>query len=148
MKRRTFPRLLAAAAAVLILLGIGAYAASPFFSYQESVATLSKVGSQGDEVRKIQTRLKELGYDPGSVDGIFGEKTRKAVVAFHHVMNGGNGIVQQRKAAAHIFNVSDIFGRCFVRDRSAVETEQDGRVVMLRAAGEQRADQRQRQNQR
>lgn len=59
MKRRTFPRLLAAAAAVLILLGIGAYAASPFFSYQESVATLSKVGSQGDEVRKIQTRLKE-----------------------------------------------------------------------------------------
>ena len=77
MKRRTFPRLLAAAAAVLILLGIGAYAASPFFSYQESVATLSKVGSQGDEVRKIQTRLKELGYDPGSVDGIFGEKTRK-----------------------------------------------------------------------
>ena len=90
MKRRTFPRLLAAAAAVLILL-----AASPFFSYQESVATLSKVGSQGDEVRKIQTRLKELGYDPGSVDGIFGEKTRKAVVAFQR----DNGLSQDGIAA-------------------------------------------------
>ena len=62
--------------------------------------------------------------------------------------NGGDGIVQQREAAAHIFDVGDIFRRRFVRDRSAVETEQDSRVVMLRTAGEQGADQRQRQDQR
>ena len=74
--------------------------------------------------------------------------TVKAAVTLYHVINGGDGIVQQREAAAHIFNVSNIFRRCFVWDRSAVETEQDGRVVMLRTAGEQRADQRQRQDQR
>ena len=74
--------------------------------------------------------------------------TVKAVAVLRHVIDGINGAVQQCEAAAHIFNVGDIFGRCFVWNRSAVKTEQDGRVVMLRAAGEQRADQRQRQDQR
>ena len=41
------------------------------------VQTLSKVGSQGDEVRQIQKKLKELGYDPGKADGIYGEQTKK-----------------------------------------------------------------------
>lgn len=48
----------------------------------ETVYTLSKLGSRGDEVRKIQTKLKSLGYYKGSVDGIFGTATRKAVIAF------------------------------------------------------------------
>ena len=74
--------------------------------------------------------------------------TVKAVAALRHVIDGINGAVQQCEAAAHIFNVSNIFRRRFVRDRSAVETQQDGGIVMLRAAGEQRADQRQRQDQR
>ena len=74
--------------------------------------------------------------------------TVKAVAILRHVIDGINGAVQQREAAAHIFNVGDIFGRCFVWDRSAVEAEQNSGIVMLRTAGEQRADQRQRQNQR
>ena len=49
--------------------------------------------------------------------------TVKAVAILRHVIDSGDGIVQQREAAAHIFNVGDIFGRCFVWDRSAVETE-------------------------
>ena len=49
---------------------------------QEAVQTLSKVGSRGDEVRQIQKKLKELGYDPGQVDGIYGDNTKKAVIAF------------------------------------------------------------------
>ena len=52
------------------------------FFPQESTAVLSKVGSQGDEVRQIQTKLNALGYNAGKVDGIFGENTRKAVIAF------------------------------------------------------------------
>ena len=48
----------------------------------ESVEALSKLGSRGDEVRKIQKKLKELGYYNGSVDGIFGSATKKAVIAF------------------------------------------------------------------
>jgi len=33
-------------------------------------------------VRKIQQSLKQLGYDPGPVDGIYGKKTRAAIEAF------------------------------------------------------------------
>lgn len=47
-----------------------------------SVETLSKMGSRGSEVREIQTKLKNWGYYKGSVDGIFGSKTRAAVLWF------------------------------------------------------------------
>ncbi|MEA1895910.1 MAG: peptidoglycan-binding domain-containing protein [Euryarchaeota archaeon] len=39
-----------------------------------------RIGSKGDLVRKIQSTLEESGLDPGRIDGIFGDKTRKAVV--------------------------------------------------------------------
>ena len=48
----------------------------------ESVQTLSKIGSRGNEVRQIQKKLKELGYYKGSVDGIYGTGTQKAVKSF------------------------------------------------------------------
>ena len=41
-----------------------------------------RIGSKGDLVRKLQSTLKESGFDPGTIDGIFGKKTRKAVVMF------------------------------------------------------------------
>ncbi len=43
---------------------------------------LSRQGSRGDEVRQIQTKLKNWGYYDGAVDGIFGSKTTAAVKAF------------------------------------------------------------------
>lgn len=48
----------------------------------DSVDVLSKLGSRGDEVRRIQQKLKSLGYYNGSVDGIYGAGTQKAVKAF------------------------------------------------------------------
>ncbi|MDF1494751.1 spore cortex-lytic enzyme [Caproiciproducens sp. CPB-2] len=47
-----------------------------------SVLTLSKVGSQGAEVKSIQTKLRDQGYYKGKVDGIFGSQTKSAVVSF------------------------------------------------------------------
>ncbi len=47
-----------------------------------SVETLSKLGSRGDEVRRIQKKLKELGFYNGNVDGVYGSATKKAVIAF------------------------------------------------------------------
>lgn len=41
-----------------------------------------KSGSKGDLVETLQRRLKVLGFDPGSIDGCFGPKTHKAVMAF------------------------------------------------------------------
>lgn len=48
----------------------------------QSQEVLSRLGSRGDEVRRIQTKLKSLGYFSGTVDGIYGVKTQSAVKNF------------------------------------------------------------------
>ena len=55
-----------------------------FFIFQKSseVQALSKYGSQGEEVKQIQTKLKRWGYYNGNVDGIFGSTTLSAVKSF------------------------------------------------------------------
>lgn len=50
-----------------------------------SVDVLSKIGSQGSEVRSIQTKLRDQGYYKGKVDGVFGAGTRSAVIRFQKV---------------------------------------------------------------
>ena len=47
-----------------------------------SVHAISKYGSSGDEVIKIQQKLSELGYYSGNIDGKFGNDTKKAVMQF------------------------------------------------------------------
>jgi hypothetical protein len=42
-------------------------------------------GNSGPEVRALETRLRELAYDPGKVDGTFDQHTRFAVIAFQKV---------------------------------------------------------------
>lgn len=44
--------------------------------------TLSKYGSTGDEVYKIQKRLSSWGYYSGAIDGIYGWRTVEAVKSF------------------------------------------------------------------
>ena len=52
------------------------------YTYGESAQTLSQLGSRGQEVRQIQSKLRELGLYSGSVDGIYGTATQKAVRQF------------------------------------------------------------------
>lgn len=44
-------------------------------------------GAVGEEVKKIQHWLNEHGYKAGKEDGIFGEKTRAAVIQFQSAKN-------------------------------------------------------------
>lgn len=58
------------------------------FAWRLSTApTLSKMGSYGNEVRQIQTRLKSWGYNITKIDGIYGTNTRNAVRQFQ-INNG------------------------------------------------------------
>jgi hypothetical protein len=41
-----------------------------------------KFGSTGSAVIKLQERLRDMGFNPGAVDGVFGENTKAAVKAF------------------------------------------------------------------
>lgn len=48
-----------------------------------------KVGSKGQEVKKMQTRLKELGFYNSGIDGDYGNKSKEAVKKFQ-AKNGLN----------------------------------------------------------
>ena len=41
-----------------------------------------KMGDSGDAVKTLQTKLNELGYNCGEADGVFGQNTLNAVIAF------------------------------------------------------------------
>ncbi len=72
MKKRIF--------AVLFIVSALVFAAA-------STAAISKNGSSGEEVRKIQTKLKNWGYYSGSVDGMYGWQTESAVKSFQKKNN-------------------------------------------------------------
>ena len=48
----------------------------------EPTVFLMKLGVKGDEVRRLQERLKELDYYQGEVDGQYGPGTQEAVIRF------------------------------------------------------------------
>ncbi len=64
-------------------------------------AAVVKVGSTGATVKTIQTKLKRWGYYTGSIDGIYGAKTKAAVQYFQR-KNGlsADGIVGSATAKA------------------------------------------------
>ena len=41
-----------------------------------------RTGSRGEEVKEVQTRLYQLGYYTGEIDGQFGNATKAAVIDF------------------------------------------------------------------
>ena len=84
MKRR-----LAGALALLFALNIAIITLA-----QSAQAATYRMGSSGEQVRTIQTKLKNWGYYSGAVDGIYGAQTAKAVEYFQR-KNGltADGIV-------------------------------------------------------
>jgi peptidoglycan hydrolase-like protein with peptidoglycan-binding domain len=46
------------------------------------------VGFSGDEVRQLQQRLKDMGFEPGPIDGQFGAATQQAVWAYKKLVRG------------------------------------------------------------
>lgn len=79
-KKRLRRRILSFLLAVVLLGGIGTVAAIQ--TADSSISTLSKLGSRGEEVRRIQQKLKSWGYYTGSIDGIYGTQTQSAVRKF------------------------------------------------------------------
>lgn len=61
---------------------------------QAAQAATYQRGSTGSTVRQIQTKLKSWGYYSGSVDGVYGSATEKAVRAFQQK----NGLTVDGKA--------------------------------------------------
>lgn len=85
----------------VILLVLAVALAIPLATRSTANAEVIKQGSSGATVRTIQTKLKNWGYYTGSVDGIFGSKTKSAVMYFQR-RNGlvADGIVGTKTAKA------------------------------------------------
>lgn len=81
---------------ITVLLIIFLIISTPVYNY-----ALSKYGSTGAEVRKIQEKLKSWGYYTGGVDGIYGSKTFEAVKRFQRKNNlAVDGIAGPKTLAA------------------------------------------------
>ena len=70
-------RRLAGALALLFILNIAVIVLA-----QQAQAATYRQGSTGEQVRVIQSKLKNWGYYDGSVDGVFGSQTTQAVKYF------------------------------------------------------------------
>ena len=68
--------------ATLNALGSGTVAPDTTTAPAANESSLLKKGDKGDAVKALQQKLINLGYLTGSADGVFGEDTRKAVMAF------------------------------------------------------------------
>ena len=70
------------------------YDATPVNVTPVTTQPMLRTGSRGDTVRKLQEMLNAKGYTCGNVDGIFGSKTKAAVLAFQKANGlGADGIV-------------------------------------------------------
>lgn len=68
-----------------------------------------KQGQRGDDVKKLQLRLIELGYlEEGSADGAFGNQTRRAVIAFQEANGLGADGVAGDATQTHLYENPDV----------------------------------------
>lgn len=111
-----------------------------FFRNNELLA-LSKYGSRGDEVIKIQTKLKRWGYYSGNIDGIYGTQTLNAVKYFQRK----NGLTVDGIAGKNTLEAMGIFNSSGNSSSSNSTTTSDlnllARVVYGEARGEPYAGQ-------
>ena len=70
------------------------FSAVPTVTPTPTPYTTLQVGDRGEDVKKLQRRLAELGYLNDKIDGIFGQNTKKAVERFQYY----NNLTQDGKA--------------------------------------------------
>ncbi|MGN1421630.1 MAG: spore cortex-lytic enzyme [Eubacterium sp.] len=69
-------------ASIALGAGLIGFISYEVYSNQDSSYAVSRLGSTGSEVKSIQQKLASLGYYNGSIDGVYGNATKNAVVAF------------------------------------------------------------------
>lgn len=100
-------------------------------------AAVLKQGSRGDSVKTVQQKLIRWGYLKGSADGIFGAKTKAAVIAFQK-KNGltADGIIGTRTAQALGISLLGTTSSSSSSSASSTDLNLLARVVYGEARGE------------
>ena len=87
--------------ALVFTLGFGFTSVATHQKSEVYASTVLKQGSSGTLVKTMQQKLKNWGYYSGSVDGVFGPKTKQAVIYFQKKNNlTADGIVGAKTLAA------------------------------------------------
>ncbi len=63
-------------------VGLEATAIMPPATPAKRLLKLEDPMMRGEDVRALQTALKLRGFDPGTIDGVFGKNTTAAVISF------------------------------------------------------------------
>lgn len=86
---------------------------------------------RGDDVSELQVRLNSLGFDAGSIDGIFGPDTRRAVTDFQHNRGEAEDGIAGPTTVAQLRLVARVVpetGRDAVRERQWLRSLPDSLV--------------------
>lgn len=93
----------------------------------QEIYALSKYGSRGDEVKQIQTKLKNWGYYNGSVDGIYGSGTLAAVKSFQRK----NGLTVDGIAGTKTLQAMGIFNSSSSSSSSSSNTSNSSNLNLI-----------------
>ncbi len=99
---------------------------------QSAEASLYKRGSSGATVTQIQTRLKSWGYYSGSVDGIYGSATERAVKYFQRT----NGLASDGQAGDKTLAALGIYEQSGSSPASSGDVYLLARLISAEARGE------------
>lgn len=105
IKASTLRYLLGIALVLFFNLFVLSLVSTYYIEKDEPIHVLSKVGSQGEEVRAIQQKLADLGYGI-NVDGIYGSATKQAVIAFQKA----NGLTADGVAGSQTLSALGVTG--------------------------------------
>ena len=108
---------------------------------QPALPALSRRGSRGEEVKQIQTVLKDRELYEGNIDGIYGSQTEKAVIQFQKQMGlTPDGIVGPKTLSA--MGLGDVpSGVTGIGGYSANEVALLARIISAESRGEPYAGQ-------
>lgn len=108
---------------------------------QPALPAFSRRGSRGEEVKQIQTVLKDRKLYEGNIDGIYGSQTEKAVIQFQKQMGlTPDGIVGPKTLSA--MGLGDVpSGVTGIGGYSANEVALLARIISAESRGEPYAGQ-------
>ncbi|MBQ3077341.1 MAG: spore cortex-lytic enzyme [Clostridia bacterium] len=94
-------------------------------------------GASGEQVRQVQQALRDLGYEVGAVDGVYGSRTRAAVLAFQR----DRGLTQDGVAGRETLAALGIQSSAGGTTAASLDLDLLARVISAEAKGEPYAGQ-------
>lgn len=103
-----------------------------------------RIGDEGEDVQQLQEALVRLGFEPGEIDGVYGDETEDAVVAFYESrgyepLEASDAAREAYTSARDSYNASKDFVADAQRSVEAAKGVETAAAEALKVAGERLA---------